>query len=123
MAVAKRRLRVGVRLERIVMTGAMQIALAAVAIAGIGAVAAEARPAAADSVQASSAKAPAKGGVQKITVSPNWSGYVATSPPGRTISYTSVTGTWTVPEAHCDGIKAGTYSTVWVGLGGYKYEK
>jgi hypothetical protein len=52
-------------------------------------------------------------------VSPNWSGYVATAPPGKAISFTSVTGTWTVPRAICSKKKGRTYSTVWVGLGGW----
>jgi hypothetical protein len=53
-------------------------------------------------------------------VSPNWSGYVATSPAsGATISYTRASGTWTVPTATCTHEKAGAASTIWVGLGGY----
>jgi hypothetical protein len=52
-------------------------------------------------------------------VSPNWSGYVATAPPGKAISFTSVTGTWTVPKAICSKKQGRTYSTVWVGLGGW----
>jgi hypothetical protein len=54
-----------------------------------------------------------------MTTSPNWSGYVATAPPGKTISYQRVSGTWTVPAAVCAPGKPETYSTVWVGLGGY----
>ena len=55
-----------------------------------------------------------------LIVSPNWSGYVATSPAsGATISYTRASGTWTVPTADCSHEKAGAASTIWVGLGGY----
>jgi hypothetical protein len=54
-----------------------------------------------------------------MVVSPNWSGYVATGPAGSPVSYTSVTGTWVVPTATCAGRDAGSFSTVWVGLGGY----
>jgi hypothetical protein len=54
-----------------------------------------------------------------MTVSPNWSGYVATAPAGKTIGFKRVTGTWTVPVAHCTRGKSATYSTVWVGIGGY----
>jgi Peptidase A4 family len=56
----------------------------------------------------------------KMKTSPNWSGYVATAPAGKTLSYQSVTGTWTVPKAICVHGKPATWSTVWVGLGGYK---
>jgi hypothetical protein len=52
-------------------------------------------------------------------VSPNWSGYVATAPPGKGVSFTRVTGTWTVPKAICSKKEGRTYSTVWVGLGGW----
>jgi hypothetical protein len=54
-----------------------------------------------------------------MTVSPNWSGYVATAPVGKSISFKSVTGTWTVPAARCGAGHGATYSTVWVGIGGY----
>ena len=54
-----------------------------------------------------------------MQISPNWSGYVATAPPGKAISYRSVTGTWTVPKAICSKRNGRTYSTVWVGLGGW----
>jgi hypothetical protein len=37
----------------------------------------------------------------RMAVSPNWSGYVAQSPAGKKIAYTSATGTWTVPKATC----------------------
>ena len=54
-----------------------------------------------------------------MTVSPNWSGYVATAPAGKSISFRTVTGTWTVPTAHCRRGQGASYSTVWVGIGGY----
>jgi hypothetical protein len=59
-----------------------------------------------------------------MAISPNWSGYVARSPKGHRVFYTSATATWTVPAAKCSakGAKARTYSTTWVGLGGYAYE-
>ena len=53
------------------------------------------------------------------SVSPNWSGYAATSPAGSTVSFTSATATWTVPKATCATKDAGAFSTIWVGLGGY----
>jgi Peptidase A4 family len=58
----------------------------------------------------------------KTVVTPNWSGYVAAA-PGTTAGtryFSSVTGTWTVPPAHCRGVKGASSSTVWVGLGGYR---
>ena len=59
-----------------------------------------------------------------MAVSPNWSGYVARSTTGQRVRYTSASATWTVPAARCSGkgAKARTYSTAWVGLGGYSYE-
>ncbi|MBV8079758.1 MAG: hypothetical protein JO186_05205 [Actinobacteria bacterium] len=55
-----------------------------------------------------------------MVVSPNWSGYVATGQDGSPVKYTSVTGTWTVPAATCNGAASyGGSSTAWVGLGGY----
>jgi hypothetical protein len=55
-----------------------------------------------------------------MTYSPNWAGYVATGTAGSPVSYTSVTGTWTVPPATCsDKLAASGSSTAWVGLGGY----
>jgi len=53
------------------------------------------------------------------TPSSNWSGYAVTSPTATAVSYTSVTGTWTVPTANCTAADAGASSAVWVGLGGY----
>ncbi len=55
-----------------------------------------------------------------MTVSPNWSGYVVTGPAGSPVTYSSVTGTWTVPTATCNTpVAAGGISTAWIGLGGY----
>ena len=51
--------------------------------------------------------------------SPNWSGYVATAPTGKTLDFKTVTGTWTVPTARCKPGKVGTYSSIWVGIGGF----
>src|SRR5579871_3149472 len=55
----------------------------------------------------------------QLQVSPNQSGYIASSPdPSNPISFTSVTGTWTVPAASCGpGSPAGGISAMWVGLG------
>jgi hypothetical protein len=54
-----------------------------------------------------------------MIASPNWSGYIATAPTGKTLNFKSVTGTWTVPTARCKPGKLGTYSTIWVGIGGF----
>jgi hypothetical protein len=51
---------------------------------------------------------------------PNWSGYVATHQPGKTVKYKQVTGTWTVPKATCIKKQGASSSAVWVGIGGYK---
>ncbi len=72
---------------------------------------------------ASTGSASATGISPKMVVSPNWAGYVATAPK-EDVSYghpyfTAVSGTWTVPAARCGHPKAKSYSTVWVGLGGY----
>jgi hypothetical protein len=48
--------------------------------------------------------------------SANWAGYVAIHPGGGD-KFSSVSGAWTQPTASCSG-HAGTYSAVWVGLGG-----
>lgn len=62
----------------------------------------------------------------RLVVTPNWSGYVASAPVKSTYwhpYFTAVTGTWTVPIAHCsrrDARRSSTSSTVWVGLGGYQ---
>ncbi len=57
------------------------------------------------------------------SVSPNWSGYAATSPTGSWVTFTSVNGTWKVPAATCSMKDAGASSTIFVGLGGYKSSK
>ena len=64
---------------------------------------------------------PARRTEPKTVVTPNWSGYVATSPAAPTNNhyFTSATGTWTVPPADCRSGKGAASSTVWVGLGGY----
>jgi peptidase A4-like protein len=55
-----------------------------------------------------------------MTVMPNWAGYVVTGSATSPVTYSSVTGTWTVPTATCNTpAAAGGFSTVWVGLGGY----
>jgi hypothetical protein len=57
--------------------------------------------------------------VAPSTPSSNWSGYAVTSPTSTPVSYSSVTGTWTVPTATCGPGDAGASSAVWVGIGGY----
>lgn len=55
-----------------------------------------------------------------MTVSPNWSGYVVTGSSAAPVTYSSVTGTWTVPTATCNNSSTTNgSSTVWIGLGGY----
>ena len=55
-----------------------------------------------------------------MIVSPNWSGYVAQGQPGSPVSYSSATGTWTVPPAFCSGLgSSGGSSVALVGIGGY----
>jgi len=50
----------------------------------------------------------------------NWAGYAVVSPTGSSaVSFTSVTGTWTQPNASCSAAGARSASEVWVGLGGY----
>lgn len=51
-------------------------------------------------------------------VSSNWAGYVA-QPSTAGSRFTSVSGTWTVPNVTCVKGRA-SYSAVWVGLGGYQ---
>jgi hypothetical protein len=55
------------------------------------------------------------------TTSSNWSGYAVTgtNASGSDISYSSVTGTWTVPAVNCATGSTDQASSVWVGLGGY----
>jgi Peptidase A4 family len=52
-------------------------------------------------------------------VSPSWSGYVATAPAGRPITFRSAAASWRVPSVRCDGAKARQTSAIWVGLGGF----
>jgi hypothetical protein len=47
--------------------------------------------------------------------STNWSGYAATGGNG---AFTSVSGTWTEPTAHCSS-RSDQYAAFWVGLDGY----
>jgi hypothetical protein len=52
--------------------------------------------------------------------SSNWAGYAAISPsPAAPVSFTSVTGTWTLTTATCDTVAGSSASAFWVGLGGY----
>jgi hypothetical protein len=64
-------------------------------------------------------KRPAVTKQSRTVVTPNWSGYVASSPTRSPRYFTSVTATWTVPTAHCRRAKRASSSAVWVGLGGY----
>jgi Peptidase A4 family len=43
-----------------------------------------------------------------------------TSKIGKNVKFTAVTGTWTVPVAHCTPADAGASSTAWVGIGGFQ---
>ncbi len=51
--------------------------------------------------------------------SSNWSGYAVASPTSTPVSYSSVTGTWTVSTATCGPGTGGAASAIWVGIGGY----
>jgi hypothetical protein len=64
-------------------------------------------------------KRPAAEKQSRTVVTPNWSGYVASSPTRSQRYFRSVTATWTVPAAHCRHAKRASSSAVWVGLGGY----
>ncbi len=64
--------------------------------------------------------AAATGKAKNSVVSPNWSGYVVTSNTKKSVKFTAVTGTWTVPVAHCTVADAGASSTAWVGIGGFQ---
>jgi hypothetical protein len=55
----------------------------------------------------------------KLFATPNWSGYVATGTSDDSAEFRSATGTWTVPNVHCDSRGARASSAVWVGLGGW----
>ena len=93
--------------RRVSGVGAGRVGVLAVVALVLGVVSAQA-------ALASQADGPA------MVVTPNWSGYVATGQQGSPVKYTSVTGTWTVPNATCNTpASASGISTVWVGLGGY----
>ena len=52
------------------------------------------------------------------SVSSNWAGYVAVPSAKVGSSFSSVSGTWTVPAVSCTAGRP-TYSAAWVGLGGF----
>jgi hypothetical protein len=52
------------------------------------------------------------------SVSSNWAGYVAVPSAKVGSSFSSVSGTWTVPAVSCTAGRQ-TYSAAWVGLGGF----
>lgn len=64
---------------------------------------------------AAAALAGAPAAVADAAQSSNWAGYAVHR---RGVHFTRVTGTWTQPNATCTTGQA-TYSSVWVGLGGY----
>ena len=96
--------------------------LAALAL-GLGATGAQAERASTADNAAKPVNLSAPGAIAKMVVSPNWSGYVAKAPTTSSFTepyFTRVTGTWTVPPAHCGRAKErDASSTVWVGIGGY----
>jgi hypothetical protein len=51
------------------------------------------------------------------TVSANWAGYVASPSASVGLSFSSVSGSWTVPSATCTAGRE-AHSAAWVGLGG-----
>ena len=53
-----------------------------------------------------------------ISISSNWSGYVATAPAHSAKRFKKVSGTWVEPTATCTAGHE-TYSAAWVGLGGF----
>ncbi len=69
-----------------------------------------------DSVGSTQGQSNTPGGAStgSATQSGNWSGYAAL---GSAAQYNSVSGTWTVPAAHCAN-GASTASATWVGIGG-----
>jgi hypothetical protein len=92
------------------------------AVAAVGAGGAQARSAriAAVDVASATTKSVSASDAPAMIVSPNWSGYVATGTPADPVAYSTVRGTWTVPAATCGAHRdAGSFSTIWVGLGGY----
>ncbi len=54
----------------------------------------------------------------QTSVSANWAGYVVTNPAAHRPRFSSVSGSWTQPQATCAAGR-GTDSAAWVGLGGY----
>ena len=93
------------RLPLLLTSTSVAIALAALVVGGVQA-------------RTSTTRSAADNG-PGMQVSPNWSGYVASGTSANPVSYSTVTGTWTVPTATCDGNAAGGFSSIWVGLGGY----
>jgi hypothetical protein len=61
---------------------------------------------------------PSAAGQTRSAVSPNWAGY-AVSPNHAKTRFTSVSGTWVVPQGKCDSAHPGQ-TAVWVGIGGFK---
>jgi Peptidase A4 family len=53
-------------------------------------------------------------------ISANWAGYVAGSSSSRSVSFSSVSGTWVQPAARCSSTAStgATAAAFWVGLGG-----
>jgi hypothetical protein len=51
-----------------------------------------------------------------MTTISNWAGYSVTAP---NVTYSDVNGTWVVPTVKCTAAGAETYSSLWVGIGGY----
>src|SRR4051794_41883303 len=53
-----------------------------------------------------------------LQLSSNWSGYVASTPPGAPapLTFTQATGSWRVPRVACT--RRGTSAAFWVGIGG-----
>jgi hypothetical protein len=72
---------------------------------------------AASALVAGSAQAQVGDDAPQMSVSPNWSGYQVSGQPGNPISFSSATGSWTVPTVTCSSNNKGFYSTVWVGIG------
>ena len=58
----------------------------------------------------------ARANIADMTTSSNWAGYAVAA---SGVSYTDVSGTWVVPAVKCTTSGAETYSSLWVGIGGY----
>lgn len=108
------------RRSTLALIGVVQIVALSVVAVGSGAVQARSARTAAVDVAAATARAVPASNTPAMLVSPNWSGYVAAGTTAHPVAYSTVSGTWTVPTATC-GAKdnAGSFSTIWVGLGGY----